>query len=297
MVSHSPDPETLIHFGVKGMKWGIRKDKSTGSSPRSKETTLSEREETHAKRNGFTLSPNAKKAILITAGSLAVAGVLYGGYRYGKSAGLIGGVDLSKISGGDKISADTFNQLKAESLKKVGYAYSGGAREHQGFVVKAGDTFQRLSSSPERGFSNLTYATSGKDNARYMAGFVNDRNYLVNFKATRDVRVASTKDALSAFSDAVAQTTGKRPSASDVESLYRAESGGGWGGATSKKFFDVLKSKGFNGIIDEMDAGVYGERPMILFGDAFGEKNVSQLSPQKIKDILSDLTEIPNRIR
>ena len=75
MTNYYVDDNTLRHFGVKGMKWGVRKDKIRGLKARSQraseqyvERTMHERNRTRSALN----SGSARKAFL-RAGPLGVA--------------------------------------------------------------------------------------------------------------------------------------------------------------------------------------------------------------------------------
>lgn len=72
--------EELYHYGVKGMKWGIRRDKYKKSNRRSKNKQSSESREGS---NGFHLTSKQKKAIAVGATVVGAALVTYGAYKLG----------------------------------------------------------------------------------------------------------------------------------------------------------------------------------------------------------------------
>jgi hypothetical protein len=70
-----PSPEELLHFGVKGMRWGVRRsDKELGQSSAKKKTS-SKRKVTK------------RKVAAVGVGGLAVAGAAAAGWVIGNAAG------------------------------------------------------------------------------------------------------------------------------------------------------------------------------------------------------------------
>lgn len=86
----------IVHFGVKGMKWGVRKSES--SVAKSKKVRTPEEE---ARRKKIL------KGIGITAGILAVAGISYLTYDQ---------IQLSKLKGMVSIGETNFENIKKISI-------------------------------------------------------------------------------------------------------------------------------------------------------------------------------------
>jgi hypothetical protein len=77
---------------------------------------------------------------------------------------------------------------------------------------------------------------------------------------------------------------------------YQKLSGGQWNNTQAEQLFGVLRKKGFGAIVDEMDAGVIGETPLVVFArDILGEKNNTPLTHDDITHAESNLIELENR--
>ncbi len=74
-----PDPADLLHYGVKGMRWGHRKEEASGSSSK---------------------KSKAKKVALIAGTGAAVAGAAFVGYKLTQS----GGSPLSSAAKGVQVT-------------------------------------------------------------------------------------------------------------------------------------------------------------------------------------------------
>lgn len=82
----SHGPEEVMHFGVKGMQWGVRNEddgSSTASGTRPVALTAAENK---ADPDGPNRRDLVKKAALIAGGVALVGGVAYGVHKYGQSS-------------------------------------------------------------------------------------------------------------------------------------------------------------------------------------------------------------------
>lgn len=357
-------PEDFRHYGVKGMKWGVRRDRdSSGSSSRKKGSDSSEWKkaaEEVSKETG-KLSPAQKaknlaeaeakfdakfddnsakssnvksKKVEITpnkviVGAYAAAGAAFVGYaiadyyiqkswheKTSKS-----GIDFSYTPAkslellfrpGEPVSAKDYMTLVKQSKTTV---WGGGpvkyftksALEREDFTLPLGHTFHRLSRAAEEGFGNAgTYSTIDlADFSRYVFGFGKLEKgktaglQHITFQATKEIKIASAKTQLEAMRAAL-KASGS-PYASDPNFALRIlanQTGGKWmfDNPEVKGFFAQLKAMGYSGIIDEMDSGVIGEAPVVLFDhDSFGAKAASVLTSADVKRFASQITEISNR--
>ena len=100
---------TLQHHGVKGMKWGVRKKRDSGTNTRKKRQH--ENEDENKSKEKFHLTDKQKKAIKIGAAVTAAALVTYGAYKLSKS----GKIDMSKFAGSAIVDKNTGLELQSKS--------------------------------------------------------------------------------------------------------------------------------------------------------------------------------------
>lgn len=298
--------DLLIHFGVKGMRWGVRKkeDLSSDGSAKSKYLAIPQPTKTTAQLKAATapysrnfvdkfdppdgksgLSPKQKKALIYgIAGTLAAAAVV-GGVYYAKKKGInLSNVNLDAYKAATQQSR--LNAINADFITKSSF-------DRPEFTLSPGHQFFRLSSGVEKGFGRLTYATHTEDDFnRYVAQLGHSLNNKVTFKSKGSVKVSSLTSSLEALREALG------PSATHEESLrtYRELVGGKWDSPLAAKFFETLKSKGFNAIIDEMDAGVISESPLVIFDHSpLGKKVTRSMSRSDILRATNLVKDFANR--
>lgn len=122
MWQHNNEPY-LCHYGVKGMKWGVRKE----YEPHPREKKRQDNKDGDSKRKKG-LTAKQKRAIAIGAAAVATALAAYGGYRLYKS-GKLDGI-LSKVKSKSQIQFKDGLQLQKgqfsieDNLKKINPNYS-----------------------------------------------------------------------------------------------------------------------------------------------------------------------------
>lgn len=328
----------LAHYGVKGMKWGVRKEyKPTSAGSRS--DTLSNFKKNAA--DDGPLTPNKKAENLATAqtqflkkfepsgatgttdstnseieqkgwrptkkqvgytllGVAAVGGVLYLNHKF-------------KVVPGEPVHPLAFNAQVAQSKSKIwgsGLKVDADSYRQEEFTLPAGHVFRRLSTGKEDSFSFGTYTTESEaDFARYVTAFRHEKSspfeakpmfYEVTFSAKEDIRIPNLKTRLDALKTSLNEglDAKQKYSDSDIRRMYNQLSGSGWSGEdfVVRDFFAELTKRGYSGIIDDMDAGIIGERPLVVFNpEKFTSKTSRLLNEQQIKAIEKTVTEITNR--
>lgn len=183
---------------------------------------------------------------------------------------------------------------------------SSYAREE--FSLPVGHTFYRISKNAETAFSGPTYATSSKaDYNRYISAFRQELGFgaklnRVQFSAQQEIRVPkldTVLDSLHTAMDKQLKDYGVHNmvyTREDVIDQYTRLAGGNWKTEVSDYLFAELKSKGYGAMVDDMDAGVIGETPLVVFGTEFmSGKSSTPIKGREIRDALGNLTEINNR--
>lgn len=344
--------EALAHFGVKGMRWGVRNndDIPSGSKSKAKEPKKSKTSSKISKEeyneilkkqpkgtkaqdaaaiaknkekfkakfepNEGPAKPPPKKGWRPTKKQLAVAavGAAYLGFvgynlyqinqtPEGHEALSSLKTMVSKPKPGEHVDFATYNALIKGSISNTwgmkGY-FTERSYDRPELVFPAGHIFHRLAGGPEHSFGqNGTYCTSSKEEmARYLASkeFGNSSHH-VTWTAQNEVRVPALSTVLDTAKKALGEYSHKDVSDDEAFAWYKGASGGSWGKhGTTALFFEMLKNQGYHAIVDEMDADVYSEYPLVWFDTlSASEKSSTQLTKADIKEAKRILTEIEHR--
>lgn len=179
--------------------------------------------------------------------------------------------------------------------------------ERPAFELPVGHVFHRISLGDESEFWPGTYCTPSRACFnRYISGFAMlDKGATsasgfrhITFKATEPIRVPHITDVFDGLKEVLSENWETPISKiTDIEVMenYKQLSGGNWSSPNGKALFENLRKKGFGAIVDEMDAGVIGERPLVLFSKGVSAKTSARLERSEIKTALNDLTEMAGR--
>lgn len=334
------DEALLLHYGVKGMKWGVRKKDDSGTRQQTKaEPTKSEgaklaatneltkgyiaassnRKNLTKKESAAALAENQKKflakfepsgaegaeakkgltpkqkKILIGVGvGLVVVGGVVAYKHYSAKAGISANTPLSlnqlREMAGNPISVQQF-QLNQQMSTQA--AWGGGSHIFPSSFLRgeqtlpAGHTFHRLSSAAEKHFAPTTYATSNmEDFHRYVNNFrgeIGTENLKhITFSTTKPMRIPSLSTTLETLKEVVSKTEGVAMSHESAIEAYSNISGGDWGSQRAAGLMRALGNKGYGALVDEMDAGVVGNSPLVVFAK-------EHLTPKKAVDLTADI--------
>lgn len=367
-IINRPDPEKptskdLLHYGVKGMRWGIRRsDEELGnarkSASESKKNSASNADEklaspskgskdiskddwkkavddaapkfkTEAEKkaaikkdeklfvNKFKSSDEpassekkdksgpfsdltTSQKVKIGVGATVVAGLI--GYAVYKDY-----YTKKNYAEGERIPVFAFMR-RVEKTKDAAwggnYLKDPTVWQQDEFTIPKGQIFHRISQNVETKFNSATYCVSSDaDYARYLAGFGNIElgsavgQHHITFKALEDIRVPSLHQRLAAVHISMTrQYPEQKFTAADAAKQYIKWVGDSWNTEGSKAFLSVLREQGFDAIIDDMDAGVIGEAPLVIFNpQKFSSKKSTPITMKELKARMETLTEIPNR--
>lgn len=244
------------------------------------------------------------KSNIITGG--VWVGLIGGAYIYGKKTDM----DYGKIGenfqsySGKKIDALTFGKHVEYSQAKswLGGGYANNASfTRSGFDLPAGNTFHRLSTTVEDSFRNATYTThSLEDYNRYVTAFTKEKGavdiYHKTFTTTSPVKVPALTEVLGSLRTVLSETDGIDVDEKMTINAYEKISGGNWTSPHAKSLISSLKSKGYGALVDEMDAGVIGQSPLVFFDSENAvTQGVNKLSPMDKFQAANNLIEITNR--
>lgn len=252
-------------------------------------------------RGGLT---DKQKALLkVGIGVAAVGGlVLYAKYSNNKQ------IAAMREMAGKKIRLEQFN-LHTQHSKMKTWGFGGYIQDssfaRKEFTLPPGHTFHRISTAAEDSFKHSTYAThSIEDFNRYAAVFRHEKIgesafHHVTFSAKEAIKVPSLATTLETMREAMSKDLGRVVTPAEAKSKYEFLSGGGWHPTHDKhvgSFFSLLQNKGYGAIVDEMDAGVIGDTPLVLFTkNLLSEKVSKPLTEEALNLAEKSLIEITNR--
>lgn len=285
----------LAHYGVKGMKWGVRryqnKDGSLTSAGRKRyNDDVSKKEKQDKVETDEERKRRIRRNVIIGASAVAAGLLVIGGMKCGMQY-QINAKTLRKASWGVQEISTRVMDLNKMSDKDI--------------VVKKGTKFQRISSKKFEDYSGegkaiyTSYLKS--DNAIYMHDMPDNINqwrkqHIINdggkdaykhvLKMNKDIKVASPKKVLEAYEHATGDKSPKHYRymnfMTDLVDREKPE---------NKKFFDFLKKAGYNAIVDENDGGgTYTKSPLILINPAADVENVTSKTITKLDQIWNILT-------
>jgi hypothetical protein len=177
--------------------------------------------------------------------------------------------------------------------------------ERPELVLPAGHVFHRVSKVQETGFLHMgTYCTpTQEDFHRYVAttkdlgiSIPPEKLFHVTMVTSQPIRIAPNAEVVAAFREHMKNKTGVEPTLEQGLKALNHQTGKVWSGSEVEGVFKILKSKGFGGIYDEMDAGVVGQNPLVLFDhESVSVEKAVQIGKAGVKQALSAITELPNR--
>lgn len=341
--------DILKHHGVKGMKWGVRKEEEAepqttsktqvaqrndttkaymaaaselAKQPRTKEQAEaaftknrekatakfapSEKEEPgkSLKDRWNDLSDTQKSAIAYGVMGTAIVGYgLYSHHQYTSALNNPGALIKPNLYGillGKSQQATWMGQgfIRDSSLARPA------------FELPAGHVFHRISTAAENGFGGHTYATASLDDFnRYAVGFdmsggtlrpggaTGELHHII-FQSKSPVKVPALTEVLETMRSVIGE---ERKAGIDsvthktAVDAYNGISGSWWDEPRATNLISKLQAKGYGGLVDEMDAGVRADKPLLLFGENFSPKVATPILKTDIKTAKKNLREIAQR--
>lgn len=249
----------LYHYGVKGMKWGVRK-KTIPPNDKNKRTKMDEERKKRIKRN-------IAIGVTVTGAIIAAIGCMYVHKKLNKP------IHIANLNYGKEIDINKLSDIDTVLNKKT--------------------RLQRISSKSIEDYSKIgrMYVSfDKKDNRIYkeeMPKFIKEWNkkriiegsdaYVHSIKVKNDIKVASKKKVAEVY----LKTTGRKKI--DHGEYYTfMEKLSDYNKPEVKKFFNEIEKMGYNAIVDENDAGNFTRSPLILINP---EKNIESSKKHKLRSV------------
>lgn len=284
--------EFLEHYGVKGMKWGIRKDRNLSSK---------DDKQTEEKKQ-FT-----KKQVVI--GASVLLGVAATAVLLSKH----GDIKTSVMSKGFSESALKNQRDQVDRLLAV----HGNTTD---VVLPKGHIFSRISNVAEKEIRQGAYAVDDAfDVANYKSFWQSpDRRHQVKIKAVSDIKLPSLETRFKIMGEVMDEPSAelggktlrqyirnqqgsrkakywvkKAPTEELARLKYAEISGGNWSKGVGKVFADRLIEKGYGAMSDDTDStNNLAKAPKVLLNKGLFEIVSSEkLSSQEIDSAYRDFKE------
>ena len=300
--NYTPSGDELYHWGIKGMRWGVRRyQKKDGSLTTAGKKRYSEGDESpksEPKKSKHRLALESKF----------------------KSAGMS---DEEAAKQADK-RIRTEKILAAAGVVTVAaattYVVHKHLKEKSDGLIKAGDSLQRIEMTDDGKLHDVFYAANDKSDKTKYAGLLGitrrqqaGKAYVMDIGVDKDIKIAGRGKSLEVFeklyktdpdfrtrmdSFANSNTHYRNQAKGNIKKLYdnfnsKLYTGRGKDPSINK-FFDALKTEGYGAVRDVNDmkfSGYKAKNPLIVFGqsDNVMVKSFKELSlDESLKNLAKD---------
>lgn len=240
------ETDYLAHYGVKGMRWGVRKEyEPKGRKKASSTPVISEKKQLTSEEKKARNKAIAKK-------------VAIGAAVVGATLAVVGGVYIYKKSHREHWAPPDLNSqrlINEDALSDKVLSFSKGSK------------FQRISSKSFEDLRSVgrTYVSYlKKDNRIYKETFPKlfsssgKSTFTLELTSKRPIRVASDKAMVDAYKKLYNVTQVREGSFNYL--MNRLEN---YGDSEVESYFKIIREMGFDGIVDKNDQG-WSKSPLIL---------------------------------
>lgn len=280
-------------------------ESTTGFKSPTKQPDLGAIASAKEKWNNLTPEEKHKLAIVGVYGALGAGIIGYGIYANRFALPSTTMLDMSgALAGpGEKLGLGTFmariGKSQASTMATEDF-FRPESFARPGFELPSGHTFRRISAAAEKTFGQATYCSASEDDFNRYAvalGINGVKRHAVTFHSTAPIKVPTLTEVLGHVREqmvAERSALGWSTKVSEAEVLkyYKSISHNQWQDPKALSLIGSLKAKGFGAIVDEMDSGVFSDRPLVLFSKDVTPKKAQVLTRKDLVKSLKNLKEI-----
>lgn len=273
--------EALAHYGVKGMKWGVRKEDEVGGThplgPKAAASGRSQAADIPEEERGATFGFTRQQAMI---GAGILLGVGLGAAVYYD----VGGVRSKTLERGFRESTLRSGERQLDQI------YGHDRKNPHTALLPEGQSISRMSRVDEKEIRMGAYAAYRNGDMSYYKAFWSQKGYQVNIKALQDIKMPDLNERLRTMTELIDKDPSIRkelvsrqsttrsklwvktaPSADLAKYTYAKFDVPDWKRGIGQKYLKALGEKGYGAVLDHVDAGSLTKDPIIVVNEKLFE--------------------------
>lgn len=269
----------LEHYGVLGMKWGVRRYQNKDGTLTSKGK---KRYGNKTNKDKKVLTDKQKRALVIGASAIGATLAIYGVYRYSSNLSELSRPHVSTFKFGTNLDINSLSTTPIV-ISKTTKLQRMSTKSVEDFAEEG----KRIFASFEKSDNHIYKAKMPDFFKRWKnEGIIEESTpYVHSLRLKRDIKLASDKDVADAYMKVNNLTSIDQGRYQQFMRLL-----GDSDNKVVKAFTSELVSKGFDGMIDYNDAGIIANKPALVFNPKeviASDKSRKLRSVEKIINILT----------